>query len=270
MAIAKGRKSIKQVQLQVTPFLKVSEVWAPPAEFRVAGYLPITDTLNAREDGQNEEFFVVEGGRAVAITATSDSASGRWENRLTLANGGTAMAVTYAAGDIGEVEDIDVPDSLVAAAGAGATLDAANFPIGIAPYPYFRGILDDLFQNYELQPFVAVWNMGYFEYPIIRTIQTTGVTTLADGGLVKPAATVADRGVLVNWTNGTDSVDQIMGRCWKIETIAAAGGLDKVHTVKGLGLSGTGTSGIPAHLVQPLEAGGNAVSKFRVAIVASL
>jgi len=270
MAITKGRKSIKQVQLQVTPFLKVSEVWAPPAEFRVAGYLPISDSLQAREDGQNEEFFTVEGGRAVAITATSDSASGRWENRLTHANGGSTRILTYTAADIDEVEDIDVPGTLVAAAGAGATADAANFPIGIAPYPYYRGILDDLFQNYELQPFVAVWNMGYFEYAVVRTVQTSGVTTLVDGGLVKPAATDADAGFLVNWTDGTDSVDQIMGRVWKLETIDLNNALGKVHTVKGLGLSGTGTSGIPAHLVQATEAGPDATLKFRVAIVASL
>jgi hypothetical protein len=269
MAITRGRKSIRQVQLQVTPFLKVSEVWAPPAEFRVAGYLPITDSLNAREDGQNEEWITVEGGRAVAITATSDGATGRWANRLTLANGGSARTVTYAADDIDEVEDIDVPNTLVAAAGAGATADAANFPIGVAPYPYYRGILDDLFQNYELQPFVAVWNMGYFEYPIVRTIQVTGDTAIRDGGLVKPGVD-ADAGFLVNWTNGTDSVDQIMGRVWKLETIASTRGLDKVHTVRGLGLSGTGTSGIPAHLAQTIEAGGDATLKFRVAIVASL
>lgn len=269
MAITKARKDIKQVQLQVTPFLKVSEVWSPPAEFKVVGYLPITDTLNAREDGQNEEFFVIEGGRVVAITASSDGATGRWENRLTLANGGTNRTVTYAAGDIDEVEDLDVPDTLVAAAGDASATDTANFPIGIAPYPYYRGLLDDLFQNYELQPFVAVWNMGYFEYPIVRTVQTTGGTELDDGVLVRPGVD-ADAGFMVRWANASDSVDQLIGRVWKVETISVTGSLDKVHTVKGLGLSGTGTSGIPAHLVQPLEAGGNATDKFRVAIVASL
>jgi hypothetical protein len=269
MAITKGRKSIKQVQLQVTPFLKVSEVWAPPAEFRVAGYLPITDSLRAREDGQNEEWITVEGGQVVAITAADDGATGRWENRLTIANGGTNRTVTYAAGDISEVEDLDVPDSLVAAAGDASATDTANFPIGVAPYPYFRGILDDLFQNYELQPYVAVWNMGYFEYPVVRTAQTTGGTELDDGVLVRPG-TAADAGYMVRWANASDSVDQLIGRVWKVETIAATGGLDKVHTVKGLGLSGTGTSGIPAHLVQTVEAGGDATLKFRVAIVASL
>ena len=247
----------------------MSEVWAPPAEFKVVGYLPITDTLNAREDGQNEEFFVIEGGRVVAITATSDSSTGRWENRLTLANGGTARTVTYAAGDIDEVEDIDVPDTLVAAAGAGSTLDAINFPIGIAPYPYYRGLLDDLFQNYELQPFVAVWNMGYFEYPVVRTAQTSGGTTLDDGVLVR-SGTALDAGFMVRWANASDSVDQLIGRVWKVETIDLTNALGKVHTVKGLGLSGTGTSGIPAHLVQATQAGPDATLKFRVAIVASL
>ena len=269
MAITKARKNIKQVQLQVTPFLKVSEVWAPPAEFKVVGYLPITDTLNAREDGQNEEFFVIEGGRVVAITAASDGATGRWENRLTLANGGTNRTVTYAADDIDEVEDLDVPDSLVASAGAAAATDTANFPIGIAPYPYYRGLLDDLFQNYELQPFVAVWNMGYFEYPVVRTAQTTGGTTLADGVLVRPGV-AADAGFMVRWANASDSVDQLIGRVWKVETIDLTNALGKVHTVKGLGLSGTGTSGVPAHLKQTIEAGGDATLKFRVAIVASL
>ncbi len=132
--------------------------------------------------------------------------------------------------------------------------------------PWYSGILDERFQNYELQPFVAVWNQGYFEYPMIRA-ETEG--TLVRGGLVRPGSgTAGDEGHYVRWVDGVDDADQIVGRCWKIETIASLRdrGLSRVHTVKGLGLSGTGTSGVSAHLVQTREAGGNAVTMFRVVL----
>jgi hypothetical protein len=241
MAITKVAKSFDEYDVQVTPFLKVSDIDAPHEQFQVAGYIPVA---LGRKDAVNDEYFTIEGGRVVAITATSDSATGRWENRLTLANGGSAQTYTYSADDIGRTEDIDNPDNLVTLADASSLDDAANLPIGIAPYPYYQGTLVDRLRNYELQPTVAVWNTAYCEFPVLFDEQDTGATALVDGCAIMSG----DQGQIIRFQHGTDSVDQLIGRCWVLSTIAATGGLDKVHTVRGLGLSGTDTSGIPAHL----------------------
>ena len=58
-------------------------------------------------------------------------------------------------------------------------------------------------------------------------------------------------GFLIRWIDGTDSVEQIVGRAWQRLTIAteeAKRGLSKVHTVKGLTNSGSDTGGVPSHL----------------------
>jgi hypothetical protein len=263
MAISKVAKTFAEFDLQVTPFLKVSDIAAPHEEFQVAGYIPVA---LGRLDGVNNEYFTIEGGRVVAISATSDGSTGRWENRLTLANGGSAQSLTYAAADIDKTEDIDSPNNLVSSAGSPSTTDAANLPIGIAPYPYYQGTLVDRLRNFELQPTVAVWNQAYCEFPVLYDVQDTGATALVDGCTIMSSTA----GQIIRWQNGTDSLDQAIGRCWTLSTIAATGGLDRVHTVRGLGLSGTDTSGIPAHLnLTHVDDATAAVLKFRAVIDAA-
>ncbi len=111
-----------------------------------------------------------------------------------------------------------------------------------------------------------MWNTAYCEYPILFDEQDTGGSALVDGAVVMSG----DEGQIIRWQDGSDSVDQIIGRCWVVSTIAAAGGLDKVHTVRGLGLSGTDTSGIPAHLnLTHIDDSVAATLKFRVVINAA-
>jgi hypothetical protein len=257
MAITKGRKSFAEVNVQESPFLKVTGIVAPHEEWEVVGYLPVD-----RLDAINDEYFVIEGGRVVAITARTEA---RFLGKLDLANGGTAQDVTYTANDVGIAEDVASPDNLVSVAGNNVGARLANIPIGLAKFPVYNGTIKDRLRNFELQPVVTVLNQGYWEFPIIFTDQDTGGAALVEGGLVRPG----DVGELVRWVNGVDSVEQLIGRCWRIRAIAAEGGLDKVHTVKGLGLAGTDTAGIPQHLVATKEAGGAADTMFRVVINAA-
>jgi hypothetical protein len=260
MAITKTRKSLAEVALQVTPFLKVSGVEAPAGEFSVVQYLPVG---LGRLDGVNDEYFVIEGGRVVAFTARTDA---KYVGRIDLANGGANQNVVYTANDIGRTDDVANPDTLVTAAATVSEARLANIPIGIAPYPYYQGNLDERLKNFELQPHVAVENQGYYEYPMQFAQQYSGSdTALVEGGLVRPGSL----GQILRWVNGTHSVEQLIGRVWRIATIAASGGLDKVHTIRGLGLSGTDTNGIPAHLNVDLDSGGAALKFFRVVINAA-
>jgi hypothetical protein len=259
MPFTPALKSIAEVARQVTPFLAMSEIQAPPSEWKVAGHLG-----NVRIDGVNDEPFVIEGGTIVAISARTEA---RFVNRLTICTGGEGnQSITYTQDEVDRgVEDVAAPGSIRTTTGATADARPDNLPIGMAPYPYYRGILGDIYNNYELQPHVAVWNQAYVEYPLTLNAQDTGADLITRGGLVRSNA----NGVLILWDNAADSVDQIVGRCWKRYTIAddvALRGLDKVQTVSGLNLSGTGTSGVPAHLAQSFEGGGNATEAFRVVI----
>lgn len=241
MAFTAAAKVLSEVTRQVAPFLEISGVKAPHAEFKVMGHLK-----HLRKDGVNDEPIVIEGGSIVAISARTEA---RALNRVTIANGGTAQAITYTQAEIDDgVED---PDSFGSERTTiGSQVAAAipiNFPIGYAPYPYYRGILEDIYVNYELQPFVAVHNQGYLEYPVTRTAADTGAGSIVRGTLVRSDAD----GYLVRWVSGTDSVEQIVGRVWQrltITTEEAKRGLSKVHTVKGLTNSGSDTSGVPSHL----------------------
>ena len=242
MAFTSAPKILSEVTRQVAPFLEISGIKAPHAKFQVVGHLK-----HLRTDGVNDEPIVIEGGSIVAISARTEA---RAVNRVTIANGGTNVAITYIQAEIDKgVEDPDNFGTLRTAVGSQvAAAIPANLPIGYAPYPYYRGILGDIYDNYELQPFVAVHNQGYLEYPLTRTAADTGgADEIVRGGLVKPDAD----GDLVRWADGVDSVDQIVGRVWQRLTIAteiAASGLAKVHTLKGLGNSGTATSGVPSYL----------------------
>ena len=263
MAFTPTLKQIDQVKVQITPFQKVTEIMSPHEEWKVAGHLQIL-----RTDTMNEEPFVIEGGQIVAISARTEA---RFLNRISIANFGADQAITYTQADVDAgVEDPASPGSLLGSAGAVAAARPANFPIGFAPWPFYRGILEDIYINFELQPFVAVWNQGYLEYPIVKTAQGDGgADALVRGRLCRPNAD----GELLLWDNAADDVEQIVGRVWAIRTISdevAKRGLDKVHVVPGIGLSGNDSGGVPRHLDQALESGGQAISMFRVVIDAAV
>lgn len=262
MAYTATLKQVDQVKGQITPFQKVAEIVAPHEEWKAAGHLPVL-----RKDTMNEAWFVVEGGMIVAISARTEA---RFVNRITIANGGSAQDITYVQQDVDEqVEDPASPGSPLSATGTASGGRPANWPIGFAPFPFYQGVLEDRFINYELQPFVAVWNQGYLEYPITKTAQATGGDALVRGRLCQSDA---DGGIIL-WDNATDDVEQIIGRVWAIRTIAdevAKRGLDKVHVVPGIGLSGADSGGVPQHLNQAYDGGGNATLMFRVVIDAAV
>lgn len=255
MAITKALKTIAEVDQQSVPFLHVSEVIAPHEDLRPVGYHPVD-----RQDPSTEEFFVYEAGRVVALTTRTEA---RFDGKLALANGGVAQAVVYAANDVNRTEDIDNPDNLVTAAATASATDTANFPLGITLWPVWQGTITERFKNFRLQDVVTVLAQAYVEYPVLHDTQDTGAQTLVEGrGLASGPV-----GELVLWRDGTDSVDQLVGRCWLISTIAAVGDLDKVRTMTGLGLTGTDTSGIPQHLnFTHLDDATAAVTKFRALI----
>lgn len=263
MAFTPALKSLAETAVQISPFQAITEIVSPHEEFKPAGYLQII-----RIDGVHDEPFVIEGGMIVAISARSEA---RFLNRLDIANGGAAQVITYTQQDVDYgVEDVAAPGSLRTATGAVSGARPANIPIGFAPIPFYRGILDDIYINFELQPFVPVWNQGYLEFPIVKSAQDSGGEALVRGRLVRPGP----NGELLLWDeSGGDDVEQIVGRVWTIKTIAddvALRGLDKVHTIPGLGLSGTDTGGIPGYLYQDFEGGGKATKKFRVVIDAAV
>lgn len=263
MAFTPTIKQIDQVKVQTTPYQAITEIMAPWEEFKPAGHLQLL-----REDFQNEEFFVIEAGTIVAISARTEA---RFVNRLTIANGGAAQGITYVQQDVdAPVEDPNNPGDPLGSTGLVAAAIPANYPIGFAPYPYYQGILDETRINYELQPFVAVWNQGYLEYPITKATQAAGADALVRGALVRPGPS----GELLYWDNSVqDDVTQIVGRVWTIRTIAdeiPKRGLDKVHVPPGIGLSGNDSGGIPGHLNQAYDGGGNATLLFRVVIDAAV
>lgn len=262
MAFTPTLKQIDQVKVQITPFLKLTEIMAPHEEWKVAGHLPLL-----REDTVNEEHFVIEGGMVMAISARAEA---RFVNRVTIANGGADQAITYVQADVdAPVEDPASPGNALTSTGAVAAARPANYPIGFAPYPMYQGILDETRINFELQPFVAVWNQGYLEYPITKTAQQTGGDALVRGRLARSGPD----GEILLWDNAADDVEQIVGRVWAIRTIAdevPKRGLDKVHVVPGIGLSGADSGGVPRHLDQAYEGGGQATLMFRVVIDAAV
>lgn len=258
MAITKSYKTLPEVTKQAVPFLEVSEVVAPHEPWTVVGYLPVD-----RQDPSTDEYFVIEAGRVVAITARTEA---RFTGKLTLANGGVAQTITYAAADVARTENVDSPNNLVTVAGAASATDTANFPLGVTLGPLWQGTISDRFRNFKLQDKVTVVTQAYAEYPMLRTSQTSGAQALVEGRPVMPGVL----GELVLWRNGTDSVDQLVGRCWQISSIGAEGDLDKVRTLTGSGLAGNDTSGKPQHLNFTHQGGSAATLKFRVVINAGL
>lgn len=259
MAISKSLKQIPEVEQQAVPFLNVSEVIAPHEQWKPVGYLPVD-----RLDPSTDEYFVIEAGRVVSITARTEA---RFTGKLDLANGGSAQDVVYVAADVDKTEDVANPDNLVSTAATESSARTANFPLGITLWPIWQGTIPERLKNFRLQDVVTVYAQAYGEYPVLWDSQDTGAQALVEGRAVMSGA----RGELVLWRNGTDSVDQLVGRCWQITTIAAVGDLDKVRTMTGIGLAGTDTSGIPQHLnFTHKDDSTAAVTKFRVLINAGL
>jgi len=224
----------------VSAFREVSEGIRPHEELYPAKYLPV-QTL----DKHTNDYFVIEGGTIVAIEASgfAPNANTGAVNGLVNCNGGTASMVTYAAADVGITIDIDDTDSYVTAAGIANTNLAANKPIGVAPYSMYQATMQDLYNNYVsgVQDKVTVLTNYYIEVPYITAVNDAN-GTLAPGDRVMSDAS----GNFVQW-DGSDA-SQIVGVLWVKDTTLVKDNLDKVLTVAGLSLPGSGTSGVAGNL----------------------
>ena len=217
--------------------LEISEGQRPALELKPAQYLPVI-----RRDNYLEDWVVVEAGRIVSVDPSGD---------LVLCNGGAAGVLTYTANDIGLTVDIDDAghDTYVTAAGASSAAVAGNKPVGVAPYDYYQNLNAGFGQtgatkylNYQIQDKVAILCDYMIEVPVLATADASGV--IAAGDLVSSDA----NGRFIKWVDGGTDVSQIVGRCVQRATNSVVDALDKVQTVPGLGLSGSGTSGVPQHL----------------------
>lgn len=247
MAITKKAKQPRGYEVQGIKYLELSEGVQPPLEAIAAPYLPVIE-----EDKLMETWFVIEAGQIVAFDMTAlNSETKQVTNKkwLVQANGGAAQVVTYAANDVGEVIGIDSYNTgdpaAVAAAGAATKNIAANIPAGFAPYKFYTSAAEKIYHNFKLQHAVGFVTDYFIEVPLIYDTGATSTvqSTLETGHLVKPST----KGYPIKWVNGTDSVEQICGRCVRTDAIAVKDALDKVLVVPGLKLPGTGTSGKQLH-----------------------
>ena len=221
-------------------FLEISEGQRPALELKPAQYLPVQV-----QDQYLNDWVVIKAGTIVAVDASGD---------LVNANGGASQQLTYTANDVSLTVDFDGNghDDYVAAAGTTTNYVPGNRPIGVAPYDYFQNISAGYdsanptqltkYTNYQIQDKVTVLCDYLVEVPVKTAVDASG--TVNPGDLVQAAT---DGGYIL-WNNNSGDVTQIVGRCIQRSTISAVDNLDKVHTVPGLGLSGSDTGGIPQHL----------------------
>ena len=220
----------------------------PWNEWQPSEYLPVLSV-----DQYHEIPKVVLAG-AIVAWSTLGAVAG---DGLTFANGGLVRAITYAARDVYDADDNDtymVEDAnnltnLVTVAGASATGDTANLPIGFASNDWYSKAYESQALNKKLQDNLAVVCDQLIEIPILTTDQKgTGVAgrALASGCLVVPMRATA--GVAVRYVAATDSIEQVIGRCMGVSAITAQGGLERVFTTKGLSLPGSDNDGIESHL----------------------
>jgi hypothetical protein len=180
--------------------------------------------------------------------------------------------------------DIDTTgnDAAVGKTASTATVGSVK-PVGILTAPVYSNALKDKYSNYsrDLMPSVLMGN-----YSVVIPAMTAGEQAIEPGDLVRvagadtagqswtplsPNAAIDSPGRLVTWDGNTGSAQYVVGRC--IDKYIVARGtastkmsadfalgttltalntnhqfntLKKVQTVPGLGLSGSGTQGIPA------------------------
>lgn len=221
-----------------------------------AKYLPVKTEIK-----KLEEYYVLEAG----VIAALDS-----NGYLVPANGGAAQTITYAANDTDYTVDVDDATSFVSGAGNASATLAANLPIGWINEHIMSYTYEERHVNYKFQDFMGILCDYVVEFPLLWTEQTAGDQALTNGCLIAPLGASVDSsnqcGAPVRFRHGTDSVEQICGRCQWLDDIAEIDNMSKVRTVKGLGLSGDGTDGIHSWLVGTHE-GGDAAAKYaRVAI----
>jgi hypothetical protein len=149
-----------------------------------------------------------------------------------------------------------------------------SWPIGIAPYNYFRwaggvhgGNPSGMnFHNYNMQHQLAVLCDYYIELPRVddkATIAFDGIAVLFDGSLALAPGdflTYDLNSDMVKWTENSDFFEAVIGQAWKIDTGHPKDYLERVRTAyQGLGdldkMPGSASGGLPDNITY---AGGTA------------
>jgi hypothetical protein len=257
MAITKTQKQPRGHEVQKTRFRDMGTEASFPLETYAAYWLPVLE-----EDKVHDLWWVVLAGQFVALDKTSIN-SGVYDNgrEVVLANGGAAQNVVYAADDVtARILDIDQLNSgsetLVTAAKTATKQVASNFPLGVAPYNFYTKATEKSHFNVFPQPNITFVNTGMYELPLLydSTDGAVGVAATNDQGSSGTNGAIGTGNLIrsgalgwpVRWGT-SESVEQICGRCIRRITIAVDDSLDLVHTVPGLSLPGTGTSGRQLH-----------------------
>lgn len=222
---------------------EISESSEPALELVPAHYLPVVGVNNKANYP-----YVMRAGTIVANSTMTGQGM-----YLTFANGGTAATITYTALDVYDstdtstypVEDIGNLGSLVTGAGASATQDALNYPIGYAVNAVYSDAARQYYRNFQLQDKITITCDKFIEIPVNTSDQKTGARALASGHLVVPMPGALGVSVIYN---AGDSIEQVIGRVIRVETLSARGGLDKVFTTKDLTLPGVDTGGLQSHV----------------------
>lgn len=190
--------------------------------------------------------------------------------------------LTYGNDDVNyETPDIDNYPTVVSGAGA-STLDIpAVKPLGIVTQDLYASHMADTWQNYIRQHMVTFLSWGYVIMLPVRTadealLQPGDIVQVDDNsdvdstwnpqaatnvvGRYKPWAAddspefkvgrVLEKITLANQTSSV--VNQLLSTAIgasNVDTVHNFGGMSKVQTVPGLGLSGSGTQGIPRSLL---------------------
>ena len=186
--------------------------------------------------------------------------------------------LTYGANDLSyETPDIDDYPTVVASAGT-STLDIpAVKPLGIVTQDLYASHMADTWTNYIRQHMVTFLSWGYV---LMMPVRTASEASLQVGDLVQvedngdsdsswnPAAATNIVGRYKPWESGDNpefkvgrvlekltlanqtasSANQLLSAALtasNVDTVHNFGGMNKVQTVPGLGLSGSGTQGIP-------------------------
>ena len=252
---------------------------------RPAPWLPVSRVDTVHDDPQVIPAGTVVG--RICTTDHNDiyeavTAAKRTDYLVPAWAGTGEYTLTYGANDVTYLTpDIDDYPTVVAAAGI-STLDVpAVKPLGIATYDMYASHLGTTYKNYDRQSMVAFLSWGWTILIPVRTpseadIQVGDLVQVEDNGSVSstwtPTAATNIVGRMKPWESG-DCPEFKIGKCVEKITLATQpssvgnqllsaaisasnyasahnfSDLNKVQTVVGLGLTGSGTAGIPASLL---------------------
>ncbi len=226
-----------------------------------------------------------------AYTAVGASAR---TNFLVPAYQGTGeYSLTYGAQDLDNsggtyaVPDIDAYPTAVASAGVSTTTIGPVKPMGVLYQDAYGSYLGIRYKNYSRQHMVGFLAYGQV---IMVPAMTAAEAAIEPGDTVVVQRTTdasptwrpqhADNyvGHLAAYTSATDDIEYAVGQCLEKVILADGGGasqrlsasiaastatnihnfgdLGRVQTVPGLGLQGSGTSGVPGYLLPAVAQGG--------------